>query len=71
MFNFDYITKQDIKDHNPNWPEILDHPYRILILEGSGSGKINAKLNLINHEPDIDEIYLQAKDSYETIHFNI
>ena len=42
MFNFDYITKQDIKDHNPNWPEILDHPYRILILEGSGSGKINA-----------------------------
>ena len=42
MFNFDYITKQDIKDHNPNWPEILDHPYRILILEGSGSGKMNA-----------------------------
>ena len=33
MFNFDYITKEDIKEHNPNWPEIPDHPYRILIIE--------------------------------------
>ena len=29
MFNFDYITKEDIKYHNPNWSEIPDHPYRI------------------------------------------
>ena len=29
MFNFDYITKEDIKEHNSNWPEIPDHPYRI------------------------------------------
>ena len=29
MFNFDYITKEDIKKHNSNWPEIPDHPYRI------------------------------------------
>ena len=65
MFNFDYITKEDIKEHNPNWPEIPDHPYRILIVWGSGSGKTNALLNLINHESDIDEIYLYAKDPYE------
>ena len=32
MFNFDFITKEDIKKHNPNWPEISDHPYRILIV---------------------------------------
>ena len=31
MFNFDYITKEDIKEHNVNWPEIPEHPYRILI----------------------------------------
>ena len=31
MFNFDYIKKEDVKEHNPNWPEIPDHPYRILI----------------------------------------
>ena len=61
MFNFDYITKEDIKKH-PNWPEIHDLPYRILIVGGSGSGKTNALLNLINHEPNIDEIYLYAKD---------
>ena len=65
MFNFDYITKEDIKEHNPNWPKIPDHPYKILIVGGSGSGKTNALLNLINHEPDIDKIYLYAKDPYE------
>ena len=31
MFNFDYITKEDKKEHNPHWPEIPDDPYRILI----------------------------------------
>ena len=49
MFNFDYITKEDIKEHNPKWLEILDHPYRILIFGGSGSAKTNALLNLISH----------------------
>ena len=53
MFNFDYITKKDIKKHNPNWSKIPDHPYRTLIDGGTGSGKTNPLLNLINHEPDI------------------
>ena len=53
------------KKHNPNWPENLYHPYRILIAEGFGSGKTNALLNVINYEPDIDKIYLYAKDSFE------
>ena len=66
MFNFDYITKEHIKEHNPNWPEIPDHPYRILIAAGSGSGKTNALLDLINHELDIDKSFLYAKDPYET-----
>ena len=30
MFNFDYITKEDIKQHNPKWPKLTDHPYRII-----------------------------------------
>ena len=42
-----------------------DHPYKILIIGGSGSGKTNALLNLINHKPDINDIYLYAKDPYE------
>ena len=62
MFNFDYITKEDIKKHNPNWPEIPDNSYRILIMGGSGSGKTNALLNLINHKADISKIDLYAKD---------
>ena len=65
MFNVDYITKEDIKEHNPKQPEIPDPRHRILIIGGSGSGKTNALLNLINHEPDIDKIYLYAKDPFE------
>ena len=62
MFNFDYITKEYIKERNPNWPEISDHSYRILIIGGSRSGKTNALLNLINNEPNIDKIYWYAND---------
>ena len=39
MFNFDCITKESMKEHNPNWPEIPDHPYRILIVEVLGLEK--------------------------------
>ena len=52
-------------EHNLKWPYIPDHPYRILIIGGSGSGKTNALLNLIHTQPDIDKIYLYAKDPYE------
>ena len=65
MFNFDYITNEDIKEHNPKQLEIPDYPCQILIIWGSGSGKSHALLNLINHEPDIEKIYLYAKDPFE------
>ena len=51
--------------HNPNWPYIPDHLYKILIIGGSGSGKTNALLNLIHNQQDIDKIQLHAKDPYE------
>ena len=63
MSNFDYLTKADIKKHNPIWPEIPDHPYRILIVGGSGSGKTNGLLTLINNESDTGKIYFYAKKS--------
>ena len=65
MFNFDYITKEYLKEHTPNWLEIPDDPYGILINGGSGLGKANAIINLINHEPDTDKIYFCGKDLYE------
>ena len=54
MINFDNATKENIKEHNPNCPKIPDHPYRILIIGGSGSGKTNSLFNLRNQQPDID-----------------
>ena len=65
MINFDDYTNENIIEHNPKWPYIPDHPYRILIIGSSRSGKTNALLNLINNQPDIDKIYLYAKDPYE------
>ena len=44
---------------------IYSRSYRILIIGGSGSGKTNLLLNLIENQPDIDKIYLYAKDQYE------
>ena len=61
IINSDDVTKENIKEHNPNWPEIPDHSYRILIIGGSGSGKTSSLFNQIKEEPDIDEIYLYAR----------
>ena len=64
MINFDDCVNENKTEHNKNW-SYTDHPYRILITEGSGSGKTNVLLNLIENQPDIDELYLYAKDLYE------
>ena len=65
MINFDDYGNENKTENNQKWPYIPDHPYRILIIGGSGYGKTNALLNLINNQPDIDKIYLYAKDPYE------
>ena len=65
MINFDDYTNENKAELNLKWPYIPDHPYSIPIIGGSESGKTNALLNLINNQPDIDKIYLYAKDPYE------
>ena len=67
MFNLDDITNEKYKKHNEKWPYIPDHPYRILINDGSGSGKTNVLLNLIKEQDNIDKIYLYAKDLKQLI----
>ena len=53
-----FFTNENDKEHNKKWPYIPDHPYRILIIGGSGSGKTNTLLNLISQQSDIGKIYL-------------
>ena len=65
MFNLDDITNENNKEHNEKWPHIPDHPYRILIIGGSGSGKTNALLSLIKEQDDINKINLYANDFSE------
>ena len=65
MIYFDDIKNENNREHNEKWPYIPDHPYRILTIGGSGSGKTSALVNLIKEQDDIDKIYLYAKDLSE------
>ena len=65
MINLDNITNENNEEHNEKWPYVPDHPYRILIIGGSGLGKTNTLLNLKNEQKDIDKIYLYVKDLSE------
>ena len=49
MINFDDYVNENKTEHNLNCPYIPDYPYsNNIIIGGSGSGKTNALLNLIN-----------------------
>ena len=61
MINLDSIANENNKEHNKKWPFILDHPYRILIIGASGSGKTNALLNLIKEQDDITKVICMQK----------
>ena len=61
----DDITKENNKEHNEKKPYVPDHPYRILKIGGSGTGKSSVLLNLINEQNDIDKTYLYTKDLNE------
>ena len=68
MINFDDYINENKTEHSKYWPYIPNHPNRILIIGGPRSGKINLLLDLIENKPDIDKIYLYAKDPYEAKH---
>ena len=59
MIIFDDYAKENKTEHNLKWLYIPDHPYRILIIGGSRSGRTNALLNLINNQTDIDKILIK------------
>ena len=74
MIYLDSITNENKIEHNEKWPYAPDHPYKIIIIGGSGSGKTNALINLIHEQNNIDKIYLNARDlsepKYEYMHLN-
>ena len=54
MINLDSIINENSEEHIEKWLYIPDHPFRFLIIGGSGSGKTNALLHLIEEQGDID-----------------
>ena len=56
MINLDSIPNKNNKEYNEKWAYIPDHPNKILIIGGSGSGKTNTLLNLMNEQNHIDKI---------------
>ena len=65
MINFDDYINENKTEHNKNQPYTPNKLYKILIIDGSGSGKTNVLLNLIQNKPGIDKIYLYAIDPYQ------
>ena len=65
MINIDNYVNENKTEHNEKLPYIPDHPYRIIIVGGSGSGKTNQLISLINEQNDIDKIYLYVRDLSE------
>ena len=65
MINIDNYVNENKTEHNEKWPYIPDHQYKIITTGGSGSGKTNALINLINEQNDIDKIFLYARDLSE------
>lgn len=66
MIKFENLLRLNPITHDLRWSYIPDHPYRTLIVRNSGPGRTTVLLNLISNHPDIDKIYLYAKDSYES-----
>ena len=54
MINCGYSTKENIEKHDLNWPQILDHLYKIWKNGDSRSGKRNVLLNLIKQQNEDD-----------------
>ena len=57
MISLQDVRKENTKKHNPSCPSTSDHPYRILITVGSGSGKTNLLFNLVSQQSHTDKVY--------------
>ena len=71
MINFDNYTDENKAKHNSKWSYVPDHPYRILIIGGPGSGKTSALLNLINNQSDVDKIYSCKRSIWSKCQYSI
>ena len=57
------ILPMKVKQETMQIDHMFQTIHKMLIIGGSGSGITNALLNLINHQIDIDKIYLYAEEA--------
>ena len=69
MINSDDATKENIREYNPNW-QIPDHPYGMLIVQGSRCGKTNSVFNVITHQSVTEKVYLKIRMKQNISIFN-
>ena len=55
MINLDDIATENMKEHNANWTEVLVHIHGLLTIGSFGPAKINALLNPISNQIDIEK----------------
>ena len=63
MINFDDVTEENIKGHNPNWSQFPDHPYIILII---GSKKYQTKFYTLFHDENFKRELQQIAFKHST-----
>lgn len=61
MTNFGLVKEKYTQEHNLHQPKIPGYPYKMLIVGDSSSGKMNALLNLINHQTKLIKSFCMSK----------
>ena len=70
MINFGNYANENKTEHNLKWPYIPDHPYRTLIIRGSGSEKANVLSHCKRSFCSKNQLFINKRESTGLTHFD-